>query len=111
VELAADPRADVPGAPWQVPKRYVHTLTKSRLWRVHSDLTAEGLTSPFGDADLPSPDALPFGTPDDQVTTVRVRGRAGGVLTTLTWLLAIGGALILLLVYRLVLGRRGSPTR
>jgi N-acetyl-1-D-myo-inositol-2-amino-2-deoxy-alpha-D-glucopyranoside deacetylase len=70
VELAADPAADVAGEPWQVAKRYVHTLTKSRLWRVHTDLTAEGLASPFGDADLPSPDALPFGTPDDQVTTV-----------------------------------------
>jgi N-acetyl-1-D-myo-inositol-2-amino-2-deoxy-alpha-D-glucopyranoside deacetylase len=70
VELAADPRAPVPGGPWRVPKRYVHTLTKSRLWQAHTGLTAAGLPSPFGEAEIASPDDLPMGTPDDQLTTV-----------------------------------------
>jgi N-acetyl-1-D-myo-inositol-2-amino-2-deoxy-alpha-D-glucopyranoside deacetylase len=70
VELAADPDADVPGDPWQVAKRYVHTLTRSRLWEAHRTLTAEGLSSPFGDDDVASVDELPFGTPDEQLTTV-----------------------------------------
>jgi N-acetyl-1-D-myo-inositol-2-amino-2-deoxy-alpha-D-glucopyranoside deacetylase len=70
VALAADPSADVPGDPWQVPKRYVHTLTRSRLWAAHRGLTDAGLPSPFGDAEVTSADALPFGTPDHLVTTV-----------------------------------------
>jgi N-acetyl-1-D-myo-inositol-2-amino-2-deoxy-alpha-D-glucopyranoside deacetylase len=70
VELAADGTAALPGEPWRVPKRYVHTLTKGRLWTAHTGLLAAGLASPFGDADLVSPDDVPFGTPDDQVTTV-----------------------------------------
>jgi N-acetyl-1-D-myo-inositol-2-amino-2-deoxy-alpha-D-glucopyranoside deacetylase len=70
VALAADPEAPLDGDPWQVPKRYVHTLTKSRLWAAHRGLTEAGLPSPFGDADVTSPDDLPMGTPDDAVTTV-----------------------------------------
>ena len=70
VELAADPDADVPGAPWAVPKRYVHTLTRSRLIEVHRSLVAAGLPSPFGDADVDDVAQLPFGTDDEQVTTV-----------------------------------------
>lgn len=70
VALAADPDADVVGQPWQVAKRYVHTLTKSRLWRSHTGLLEAGLRSPFGDAELRSPDDVPFGTEDHLVTTV-----------------------------------------
>jgi N-acetyl-1-D-myo-inositol-2-amino-2-deoxy-alpha-D-glucopyranoside deacetylase len=70
VELAARADAPVAGEPFQVPKRYVHTLTRSRLWAVHQRLTAEGLPSPFGDAELRSPDDIPFGAPDETVTTV-----------------------------------------
>jgi N-acetyl-1-D-myo-inositol-2-amino-2-deoxy-alpha-D-glucopyranoside deacetylase len=70
VALAADQAADVPGEPWQVEKRYVHTLTKTRLLTAHQGLVAAGLPSPFGDAEVADADELPFGTPDDQVTTV-----------------------------------------
>ena len=70
VTMAADPDADVPGEPWSVPKRYVHTLTRTRLWRVHRALADAGLASPFGDADVASADDLPFGTDDAVVTTV-----------------------------------------
>ncbi|WP_052664190.1 N-acetyl-1-D-myo-inositol-2-amino-2-deoxy-alpha-D-glucopyranoside deacetylase [Nitriliruptor alkaliphilus] len=70
VALAADPAAEVAGEPWSVPKRYVHTLTKTRLWQAHTGLVAAGLASPFGGADIASPDDLPFGTPDGQLTTV-----------------------------------------
>jgi flavin reductase len=70
VALAADPTVDVPGEPWQVPKRYVHTLTKTRLFTAHQELVAAGLPSPFGDVEVADPDGLPFGTPDDQVTTI-----------------------------------------
>jgi N-acetyl-1-D-myo-inositol-2-amino-2-deoxy-alpha-D-glucopyranoside deacetylase len=70
VALAADEDADVPGEPWQVAKRYVHTLTKTRLWQAHEGLVAAGLPSPFGDTEVASVDDLPFGTPDDQLTTV-----------------------------------------
>ncbi|MEX0836408.1 MAG: N-acetyl-1-D-myo-inositol-2-amino-2-deoxy-alpha-D-glucopyranoside deacetylase, partial [Nitriliruptor sp.] len=70
VALVADPDADVPGEPFQVAKRYVHTLTKSRLWDAHLGLTAAGLPSPFGDAEIASADDLPMGTPDELLTTV-----------------------------------------
>lgn len=70
VALAADSAADVRGEPWQVAKRYVHTLTKSRLWRAHTGLREAGLASPFGEARIDSPDDVPFGTEDHLVTTV-----------------------------------------
>jgi N-acetyl-1-D-myo-inositol-2-amino-2-deoxy-alpha-D-glucopyranoside deacetylase len=68
VELAADPTADLPGEPWQVGKRYVHALGRSRLERMHRALTDAGLASPFGSADLAATE-IPFGVDDDRITT------------------------------------------
>ncbi len=70
VALAADPDADVAGAPWQVAKRYVFTLPKGQLLATHQTLLAAGLASPFGDEPMATIDEVPLGTPDDQVTTV-----------------------------------------
>ncbi|MEX1178064.1 MAG: flavin reductase [Nitriliruptor sp.] len=70
VALAADPAADVPGDAFQVPKRYVHTLARTRLWQAHQGLLAAGFPSPFGDAAIDDPADLPMGTPDEQVTTI-----------------------------------------
>ncbi len=73
VRLAADPDfAPHLGAAWQVSKVYWHTIPRSVIaaglehFRASSD-------NPFGDAE--SVDDLPFGTPDEQVTT-RVDARA-----------------------------------
>jgi N-acetyl-1-D-myo-inositol-2-amino-2-deoxy-alpha-D-glucopyranoside deacetylase len=68
VELAADPDAPVDGAPWQVAKRYVHTLSRGRLLAAHTALTEAGLPSPFGEGEVDL-DAIPFGAPDELVTT------------------------------------------
>jgi N-acetyl-1-D-myo-inositol-2-amino-2-deoxy-alpha-D-glucopyranoside deacetylase len=68
VELAAEPDAEVAGAPWQVTKRYVHTYARSRLLAGHQAMVAAGLPSPFGAADIEL-DAIPFGVPDEEVTT------------------------------------------
>lgn len=65
VALAADPAADVPGEPWSVPRRYVHTFSRSRLLAAHAGLLAAGLASPFGDEAEPAP----FGADDALVTT------------------------------------------
>jgi N-acetyl-1-D-myo-inositol-2-amino-2-deoxy-alpha-D-glucopyranoside deacetylase len=70
VELAADPDADVPGSPWQVTKRYVHTLGRRRLLAAHQALLAAGVPSPFGEGGVEDARDLPFGTDDDAVTTV-----------------------------------------
>lgn len=67
VALAADPGADVPGEPWSVPRRYVHTLSRSRLVAAHTGLRAAGLASPFGDEVEPER----FGA-DDAIVTTRV---------------------------------------
>ncbi len=69
VELAADPDAPVAGAPWQVAKRYVHTLGRGRLLAAHNGLLAAGLNSPFGEEVIDRPEELPFGTDDELVTT------------------------------------------
>jgi N-acetyl-1-D-myo-inositol-2-amino-2-deoxy-alpha-D-glucopyranoside deacetylase len=69
VALAADPDAGVPGEPWRVSKRYVHTLGRRRLLAAHRALLASGLPSPFGDVDVSDADSLPFGSPDDAITT------------------------------------------
>lgn len=69
VELAADPSFDTGTKAWTVPKRYVHTLSRARMWKLHSVLREAGLASPFGDEDLAGPDDLPFGSPDGLVTT------------------------------------------
>ena len=65
VALAADPDADVPGAPHAVARRYVHTFSRGRLVAAHAALLAEGLSSPFGDEAEPEP----FGVDDALVTT------------------------------------------
>lgn len=65
VALAADPAADVPGEPWRVPRRYVHTLSRSRLVAAHTALIETGLSSPFGDG----PEPEPFGADDALITT------------------------------------------
>jgi N-acetyl-1-D-myo-inositol-2-amino-2-deoxy-alpha-D-glucopyranoside deacetylase len=70
VALAADEDADVPGEAWQVTKRYVHTLGRRRLLRVHQALLAAGVPSPFAEAGITHEDDLPFGTDDDELTTV-----------------------------------------
>jgi N-acetyl-1-D-myo-inositol-2-amino-2-deoxy-alpha-D-glucopyranoside deacetylase len=69
VALAADPAADVAGTPWQVAKRYVHTLGRERVLAGHRALVAAGLPSPFGDAEVVDTDAIAFGTSDEAVTT------------------------------------------
>lgn len=71
VALAADPEAPVDGPPWQVAKRYVHTLGRGRLEAGHRALLDAGLASPFGEevGDTEDPVAIPFGSPDDQITT------------------------------------------
>jgi N-acetyl-1-D-myo-inositol-2-amino-2-deoxy-alpha-D-glucopyranoside deacetylase len=70
VALAADEGADLPGAAWRVPKRYVHTLGRRRLLAVHQALLAAGVPSPFGAEGITHEDDLPFGTPDDELTSV-----------------------------------------
>ncbi|MTV26563.1 N-acetyl-1-D-myo-inositol-2-amino-2-deoxy-alpha-D-glucopyranoside deacetylase [Nitriliruptoraceae bacterium ZYF776] len=69
VALAADPVADVAGVPWQVHKRYVHSLARSRVLASHRALLEAGLASPFGDAPIDDPADLPFGTDDELITT------------------------------------------
>jgi LmbE family N-acetylglucosaminyl deacetylase len=71
VELAADASVDVPGAPWRVPRRFVHTLSRGRLERAHAELLAAGLPSPFGEGEGPQL----FGT-DDHLVTTRIDVRA-----------------------------------
>jgi len=63
--LAADPDADVAGAPHKVPRRYVHSYSRGRLQAAHVALLAAGLASPFGEEDEPEP----FGVDDELVTT------------------------------------------
>jgi N-acetyl-1-D-myo-inositol-2-amino-2-deoxy-alpha-D-glucopyranoside deacetylase len=72
VALAADEGFVDGRPPWRVPKRYVVTLSRGRMWRMHTMLLAAGLPSPFeGDHGTPEgPDDLPFGTDDGAVTTV-----------------------------------------
>jgi N-acetyl-1-D-myo-inositol-2-amino-2-deoxy-alpha-D-glucopyranoside deacetylase len=71
VELAADPSADIAGEPWQVPRRFVHTFSHSRLHAAHAALVEAGLPSPFaveGEEDATDrPKRL--GAPDEVVTT------------------------------------------
>jgi N-acetyl-1-D-myo-inositol-2-amino-2-deoxy-alpha-D-glucopyranoside deacetylase len=70
VAMAADPWWETGQAPWTVAKRYVHTLSRGRMWRLHTLLTSQGLASPFGDEEeYAGPDDLPMGSPDELVTT------------------------------------------
>jgi N-acetyl-1-D-myo-inositol-2-amino-2-deoxy-alpha-D-glucopyranoside deacetylase len=71
VELAADPAWEPAADPvWRVPKRYVHTIPRGRMFAIVQAMAAAGLPSPFGDADITSPADLPFGSDDDAVTTL-----------------------------------------
>lgn len=71
VALAADPWWDTPGdgGPWEVAKRYAVTLPRSRVLRAHRRLREAGIASPFGEEPLAGTDDVPFGTPDELVTT------------------------------------------
>lgn len=68
-ELAAREDAGIDGEVWRVPKRYVVAFPQSRLLALHERMLAEGLSSPFGEEPLDAAE-LPFGVPDDEVTTV-----------------------------------------
>jgi N-acetyl-1-D-myo-inositol-2-amino-2-deoxy-alpha-D-glucopyranoside deacetylase len=70
VAMAADPwwvTDDL--APWQVRKRYVYTVARSRMFAMHQRLLDEGLASPFGERPVEAPDDLELGVPDDDITT------------------------------------------
>jgi len=72
VELAADAGALADAdaaAPWEVPKRYVTTIPRSELLQAHNAFLAAGIASPFGTEPLADPAAMPFGAPDEEVTT------------------------------------------
>lgn len=69
VAMAADPWWHTDTAPWVVAKRYVHTLSRTRMFRLHQQMVAEGLPSPFGDDAVHGPDDLGFGVADERVTT------------------------------------------
>lgn len=75
--IAADPWWITPGdgPAWEVAKRYAFTLPRSRVLHMHRRLIEVGLASPFGDDEVVVEQDLPFGTPDDVVTTtVDIRG-------------------------------------
>jgi LmbE family N-acetylglucosaminyl deacetylase len=61
--LAADTHVDLAGEPWQVAKRYVHTVSRERLMTVVKGLTDAGLASPFADTDVT------IGVADERITT------------------------------------------
>jgi N-acetyl-1-D-myo-inositol-2-amino-2-deoxy-alpha-D-glucopyranoside deacetylase len=69
LELAADPGWEPELDPWEVPKRYVHALSRSRVFALHNALRDAGLASPFGDGEIASPADMPFGADDDVITT------------------------------------------
>jgi N-acetyl-1-D-myo-inositol-2-amino-2-deoxy-alpha-D-glucopyranoside deacetylase len=66
-EAAGDPmRFPYAGAPWAPAKLYEAAIPVSVLQRAFEQLQELGEEAPFG---VTSPEDLPFGTPDDQVTT------------------------------------------
>lgn len=67
VALAAT--GEVDGGRWGVPKRYVHALPRSRLVAFHRRMIEQALPSPFGDGALAASEELPFGAPDEAITT------------------------------------------
>ena len=71
VAMAADPSFADGAEPWRVPKRYVFTVSRERMWRMHRSLLDAGLPSPWvEDGAAPSgPSELPFGTDDQLITT------------------------------------------
>ncbi len=76
IAMAADRWWSADGLePWQVRKRYVFTISRSSVFAMHERLRADGLPSPFGDAEFASVRDAPFGTDDDEITTaVDIRG-------------------------------------
>jgi len=56
------------GSPWRVRKFYYRTVPRTVIAQANVWFAAQGLTSPFGT--ITRPDDLPFGTPDERVTTV-----------------------------------------
>ncbi len=56
------------GPAWRVPKVYYATVPKSGIARFNAWFAERGIPSPFGE--IVRPEDLPFGTPDEQVTTV-----------------------------------------
>lgn len=76
IELAADEWWVTDDEPWAVRKQYVHTISKERMWGLQETLMSLGLPSPFGEGDdgPSTPDELPFGSPQSQITaTIDVR--------------------------------------
>ena len=69
VALAADPAAPLPGTLWRVAKRYVHTVGRRRAFEFQAALLDAGFASPFGEKLPATPEELPFGSPDEQITT------------------------------------------
>lgn len=61
--LAADPHAPIDGDVWDVPKRYVHTLSRQRLQTVADGLKKHGLASPFPDG------GVTLGVDESRITT------------------------------------------
>jgi N-acetyl-1-D-myo-inositol-2-amino-2-deoxy-alpha-D-glucopyranoside deacetylase len=55
------------GAAWQVAKVYFASIPKSAIVAFNDLLRERGLPSPFGDAT--TAEELPFGSPDDEITT------------------------------------------
>lgn len=55
------------GPAWRIAKVYLSTLPRSAVRSAHEQLTELGLASPFGDPG--GSDLLPFGSPDELVTT------------------------------------------
>jgi N-acetyl-1-D-myo-inositol-2-amino-2-deoxy-alpha-D-glucopyranoside deacetylase len=70
VQLAADTGVDLPGEPWRVAKRYVHTLPKGRMLEAHNLLLELVGESPWGAEPITRVSDLPFGTPDEEITTL-----------------------------------------
>lgn len=70
--MAADPWWHTPddGAPHTVAKRYAFAFARSAVLTTHRRLREAGLASPFGDADDIEEAEIPFGVPDEDVTTV-----------------------------------------
>lgn len=65
VELAASEAGDG----WRVRKRYVHAFPQSRLLDFHRRMLEAGLASPFGEEAIDGLHEMPFGVPDDAITT------------------------------------------
>jgi N-acetyl-1-D-myo-inositol-2-amino-2-deoxy-alpha-D-glucopyranoside deacetylase len=73
VAITAVEAADVPalypdaGPSWRVRKVYYAAIPKGAIFQINGWLTERGLASPFAGAERP--EDLPFGTPDERVTT------------------------------------------